>query len=118
MSSTDAEIVAVSNLVNDHLLWVIDLIREFRFNIENVPVAIYEDNDGAIAVLTERKHTNINKRKHIDVRFKFIKECINEGRFELLPIESSNQIADFFTKSLAPIVFLKHRGNLNLMFVN
>ena len=52
VSSTEAELLAISILVNDHLLWIIELVREFGIT-KSLPDVIYEDNQGAISILND-----------------------------------------------------------------
>lgn len=116
VSSTDAELVAVSNLINDHLLWIIQLAAD-DFGAENcMPVPIYEDNQGAIALLNDTKVTGRSKRKHIDTRFRFIKEGIKAKEFEVVYTSTQNQLADILTKGLPRPSFERFRGNFSLIF--
>lgn len=112
ISSTDAEIIAVSNLVNDNLLWIVDLIKDFDV-VDSSPVPIFEDNEGAISISNDEKHTGIQKHKHIDTRLTYIiKECISNWKFVLKPIDRRDQLADIFTKALSRGKFEYFRSNL------
>ena len=113
LSSTEAEIVAVSTLINDHLLWVINLLDDFGVHLCN-PVPIFEDNQGTISNLTEKVTTG-SKRKHIDTRCKFVRELVKSNQLHFIFVSSNCQPADIFTKGLARPKFVEFRSNLSLV---
>ncbi len=111
LSSTEAEYMAVSAFTHDILIWIVDLISELNVNIE-FPITIHEDNLNVINLLNSDVP---NKRsKHIDIRCKFIKELTSANFIELIHINTCNQIADIFTKSLDRTSFEHLRKLLNL----
>ena len=54
------------------------------------------------------------KSKHIDVRFHFLRELVNDGVVELSYCNSQDQIADIMTKPLNLEQFEKLRGMLGV----
>ena len=56
------------------------------------------DNHSAIAL--SRNPVFHDRSKHIDVRYHFIRECVDEGRIVLSYTETEQQLADVLTKAL------------------
>jgi hypothetical protein len=56
-------------------------------------------------------------QKHIDTRYHFIRELVNNGEIYLEFCKSKDQLADIFTKPLARDVFEFHRHNLGVVNV-
>ncbi len=76
------------------------------------PIKIYEDNSGALLIA---KYGNFTKNsKHIEVQYHYINENYEKGNIDIIKIESENNVADIFTKSLDKDKFLKNRKKLNL----
>jgi len=65
----------------------------------NLPITIYYDNDAAVA-LTKNfgGHTKI---KHVNVKTHWIREAINLDDIIVVPIDTAENIADIFMKSLS-----------------
>lgn len=54
-----------------------------------------------------------NKRsKHIDVRYRFINEKVNEGLINVKYYSTNTQLADIFTKALGQNKFETHKYKL------
>lgn len=49
------------------------------------------------------------KNKHIDIRYPFLREVMLDNKFELVYIESENNISDILTKPLWRQLLIKHR---------
>lgn len=61
------------------------------------------------------RNPEFHKRtKHIDVRFHFIRDLVNNGEIELVFVESKNQLADILTKPLQKSAFY---NNVKLMHI-
>ena len=68
---------------------------------------IYEDNQSAIAIA---KNPQFHGRaKHINIKYHFIRECVNNNNIELKYCETSEMIADMLTKRLGRVKFEKLR---------
>ena len=65
-------------------------------HIEKYPTPIFHDNSSTIAL--SKNHVFHKKRKHIDTRFHFIRELVNNGDIALQLCGSRDQLADIFTK--------------------
>lgn len=107
LSSTESEYVAISKGIAEGC-WITNLMRELGLQFRNFK--LYVDNQSAIHIA---KNPEQHKRlKHIDLKYHFIRDKVNEGIVSLEYIGTSEQIADLFTKPLPRILFQKH--NLSL----
>jgi len=94
-SSTEAEYVALT-LAAKEALWFQKL--ELELYGFNKPTIIFEDNQSAINIAS---NFLINEHsKHIDIKFKFIKELIENKKIEINYCPTSEMIADILTKPL------------------
>ncbi|GKC09727.1 retrovirus-related pol polyprotein from transposon TNT 1-94 [Tanacetum coccineum] len=73
-----------------------DTRRDYGFQFNKIP--LYCDNKSAIAICCNNfQHS---RSKHIDARYHFIKEQVENGIVELYFIWTEYQLADIFTKPL------------------
>ncbi|GJZ43282.1 copia protein [Tanacetum coccineum] len=63
-----------------------------------ISIPLYCDNKSAIALCCN--NVQHSRAKHIDVRYHFIKEQVDNGIVELYFVRSEYQLADIFTKPL------------------
>ena len=76
------------------------------------PTSIFCDNNSTIQL---SKHNVFHrKNKHIDTRYHFICELVNDGRICLLFCGSKEQLADMFTKPLGTSAFVYQREHLGI----
>ena len=68
---------------------------------------IYEDNQSAIGIA--RNPQLHGKAKHIDIKYHFIREQVNNNNIELKYCQTSEMIADMLMKGLGRIKFEKLR---------
>ncbi|GKD04607.1 hypothetical protein Tco_1179581 [Tanacetum coccineum] len=61
-------------------------------------ILLYYDNKSAIALCCN--NVQHSRSKHIDIRYHFIKEQVENGVVELYFVRTEYQLADFFTKAL------------------
>ena len=109
LSTCEAELYAMSAAVQE-VLWLRGLIAELGLNSVSGSSIVYGDNQSAIAV--SKKGVKSNRTKHVDVKYHFITETIEDGKIKLVWVPSAQQQADIFTKALAPPVFLGLRRYL------
>ena len=68
-------------------------------------VLIFEDNEGAIFLA---KNQQVSMRtKHIDVRYHFIRDLIQDGYLNLQYVSTDNNYADFMTKNVSKDILRK-----------
>ena len=108
LSSTEAEYVSMSEGMKD-LLFVKMCLNYIKMKI-NLPMIVLIDNIGAIEMLDSK--TGQCKTKHIDTRYHWIKQYVNEDKVRVDYIKSEENVADILTKNLNPKLFEKHASKL------
>ena len=68
------------------------------------------DNIGAIEMLDSK--TGQCKTKHIDTRFHWIKQYVDENKVKVNYVKSENNVTNILTKNLQPRLFEKHANKL------
>ena len=96
-SSTHAEYIAAAE-ASKELIWLRRLLIELRQDVPT-PTSLHIDNHAAD--LLARNPINHAAMKHIDVRYHYIQECIQDGSISLKLIGTKDMAADILTKSLA-----------------
>nr|GEY03181.1 retrovirus-related Pol polyprotein from transposon TNT 1-94 [Tanacetum cinerariifolium] len=71
-------------------------LTDYGFQFNKIPP--YSDNKSAIALCCN--NVQHSRAKHIDVRYHFIKEQVENGIVELYFVQTEYQLADIFTKPL------------------
>jgi len=69
-----------------------DISCEYQFG----PPVIFGDNQGAIAL--SKNPVNRQRSKHIDVRYHFIRDEINNGKVVVQYCPTADMVADIMTK--------------------
>ncbi|GJT44386.1 retrovirus-related pol polyprotein from transposon TNT 1-94 [Tanacetum coccineum] len=77
-------------------LWMRSQLTNYGLGFNKIPM--YCDIKSAIALCCN--NVQHSRSKHIDIRFHFIKEQVENGVVELYFINTEYQLADIFTKSL------------------
>ncbi|GKB52820.1 hypothetical protein Tco_0903573 [Tanacetum coccineum] len=95
ISSTEAEYIALSGCCAQ-ILWMRSQLTDYGFTFNKIP--LYCDNKSAIALCCN--NVQHSRAKHIDVRYHFIKEQVENGIVELYFVRTEYQLADIFTKPL------------------
>jgi hypothetical protein len=78
-------------------LYLRSLLTELYEEV-TLPIPIYCDNQGAIALASNHKFHA--RTKHVDLRYHFIRKQVSEGIFDLQYCPTEENIADAFTKAL------------------
>ncbi|GJW15923.1 retrovirus-related pol polyprotein from transposon TNT 1-94 [Tanacetum coccineum] len=95
ISSTKAEYIALSGCCSQ-ILWMRSQLTNYGFKFNKIP--LYCDNKSAIALCCN--NVQHSRAKHIDIRYHFIKEQVENGIVELYFVRTEYQLADIFTKPL------------------
>ena len=112
MCSTESEYVSLSTFVHDSLMWFVGLLKDLRVEVK-APYLVFEDNQSVISL---SENPLMSKRsKHIDVRYKYVKEMVLNEEIELVYVPTEYQVADVLTKGLVKVKFEKFRRMLNLI---
>jgi hypothetical protein len=113
-STAESELAALDVTARD-ALWYRKMTEALRLNTSKT-VTIFEDNAAASAIANGSKWSS--KTKHVATRFFAIRDDVAEKRIAVLPVDTKDNIADFFTKPLARVKFEKFRGLMGVMDVS
>ncbi len=105
-SSTHAEYIALSEAVTE-IIYLLGVCKQIAPSESIEPVRIYEDNLGAVCIANLGNFTQ--KSKHIEVHYHYVHEAVERGQIQVVKVNSSDNLADIFTKSLCKSVFIKLR---------
>ena len=103
LSTMEAEYVGATHAVKE-LIWFRRLIAEiFRPLLD--PTILHLDNQSVIALANSEGQFHA-RSKHMDIRYHFVKFCVQDHSIILLYCPTEDMIADILTKSL-PLI--KHK---------
>jgi hypothetical protein len=109
LSTTEAEFIAANEAAKE-LTWLSRLLHEITVLTE-IPL-LRVDNMSALKLV---KNPTFHKRsKHIDVRYFFIGDKIEDGTLVIEHVASEEQIADIFTEPSTKDRFRKLRSLLSV----
>ncbi|PNX58238.1 copia protein, partial [Trifolium pratense] len=110
-SSSEAEYRA-SSFASCELQWLVYLLVDL--NVKCIkPLVLYCDNQSALHIAVNPVFHE--RTKHLEIDCHFVRDKLQQGIFKLLPIHTSCQLADFFTKPLPPKSFLSFISKLNML---
>ncbi|GJX88519.1 hypothetical protein Tco_0340533 [Tanacetum coccineum] len=95
ISSIEAKYIALSGCCAQ-ILWMRSQLTDYGFQFNKIP--LYCDNKSSIALCCN--NVQHSRAKHIDVRYHFIKEQVENRIVELYFVWTKYQLADIFTKPL------------------
>jgi Reverse transcriptase (RNA-dependent DNA polymerase) len=108
-SSTEAELVAVDDLMGP-ILWTNYFLSEQGYDCKDT--VVYQDNKSAILLEKNGKQSSGKRTKHINVRYFFITDRVNNNEVSIVYRPTDDMIADFFTKPLQGQKFVKFRNQI------
>ena len=110
-STTESEFIAACGAVQQ-LIWLDRLLREITDCSFDTPI-LYIDNQSTIKII---KNAQFHCRtKHIDVKYKFIRERYHDKFYTIKYVCSKNQQADIFTKGLSRENFERLRNDIGIV---
>jgi hypothetical protein len=110
ISSCEAEYMAATTAACQGI-WLARLLGEM-LNEKPVKPKLLVDNKSAISL---SKNPVFHERsKHIDIRYHFIRECVEQGRVGIDYIRTNDQLADVLTKALGRLVFQGLRRRIGM----
>ena len=107
LSTLQAEYMALSDASRECIA------RSHFYEELELPIptpVIHSDNQGAL--VTAQDPTNYSRTKHIDLRYHFIRDCIEDGTLAIDYVPGEDNPADIFTKALP---HTKHACCLDLL---
>jgi len=96
LSTCEAEYVAVAT-VACQAVWLRRLLGELT-DEEAHPPPLMVDNQPTIALA--KNPVLHDRNKHIDIKFHFLRDCIDGGQIVIEFVETGRQLVDILTKSL------------------
>ena len=103
LSTAEAEYVALSAATQE-AIWLRRLLTDVGESLEG-PIVINEDNQGAITMA--KNPVGHARTKHIDIRYHFVREGVQNGAIILKYVATGEMIADILTKPLPKHPFEK-----------
>ncbi|XP_062539157.1 uncharacterized protein LOC134207457 [Armigeres subalbatus] len=95
LSSTEAELVALCAAAC-HSQWLVRVLKELGWNSNN-PVLFWEDNQSTMKIVSNPKDTG--RLKHIDVKYFFVRDLVQNGKIKIEYVPSAEQQADMLTNN-------------------
>lgn len=110
LSTTESEYVAAST-ASKEAVWLRQLLKDLDCDI-STPTDLYVDNQSTIRLIN---NPEFHKRtKHVDIRFHFVREKIQNKDIAIKYVPSEKQLADICTKALPRDRFHTLRFYLNI----
>ena len=109
-SSAEAEYVALSQAISD-ALFIRSVLIEMGLDISK-PIEVFEDNQAAIQMANNPVFKS--KIKQVNVHYHFIRDYVKLGIVNIVHVQSGDQIADMFTKSLNGPLFRHFKDKINV----
>ncbi len=97
LSTTEAEYISQTHVAKE-AIWLQTFISEINGGTVRT-LTVMGDNQGAIALAKDNKFHS--RTKHIDLRYHFVREAVEQGKISMKYLPSSDNITDIFTKPLA-----------------
>ncbi|CAL0332970.1 unnamed protein product [Lupinus luteus] len=113
-SSSEAEYRALA-MAACEAQWLLFLFRDLGIP-HSKPVSIFCDNNSTLHIAANPIFHE--RTKHIDVDCHVVRERVLNNTIHLLPIHTSLQLADIFTKSLSPSPFIKNLAKLGIIDIH
>lgn len=110
-SSCEAEFISISE-ASKEVKWLRQLLEDLHEEI-NYPSILFEDNQSCIELVRDHKFSY--KTKHIDTRYKMIRDLVKKMIIECKYCPSEEMVADLLTKPLSAIKHNYLRDKCNLV---
>lgn len=114
LSSTEAEYMAISEVTME-ILYIVGILKFLGIPLQ-YPIEVKVDNIGAVYL--SKNATTGNRTKHIDTRYHFVREYIEDGIVKVIFVRSEENDADIFTKNLNQETFKRHCDSIGLEDLN
>ena len=110
-STIEAEyVVATVNCSN--IIWFKQFLEGIEIEIKD-PIVIYYDNTSAINI--SKNQVMHSKKKHIAIKYHFLRELVQDKEVRLEHVDTKEQIANIFIKKLSKDAFLYLIGKLGVI---
>jgi hypothetical protein len=107
LSSSEAEYYALSE-ASKEVKFVIQVLESIGIKVE-LPIIVYVDNVGAIFM--SENVTATSRTRHVDARYHFVREFVEDGYIKIIFVRSENNKSDGFTKNVTNDIYEKHKDS-------
>jgi histone deacetylase 1/2 len=107
-SSTESELIGLSDNF-PQVIWTRNFLIEQGYDVP--PGIVYQDNQSTLTMVKKGRSTS-ERTRHINIRFFFIKDKVDNGELELEYLPTEDMVADILTKPLQGQLFRKLRNQL------
>lgn len=114
MSTCEAEYIAAATAACQGV-WLARLLGDMK-NTEAEQVRLKIDNKAAISL--SKNPVFHDRSKHIDTRFHFLRECVEDGHVEVEFIGTNGQLADILMKALGRAKFQELREEIGVVLIH
>ena len=104
LSSTEAEYYALSE-ASKEIKFLVQVMESMGIKLD-LPIIVNVDNVGTIFMA--ENNTATSRTRHVDARYHFVREFIEEGYIKVIFVRSENNRSDGFTKNVSQEIYNKH----------
>ena len=108
-SSTESELVGTDDMMGG-IIWTNYFLKAQGYDFTET--IVYQDNRSAILLEKNGKASSGKRTKHINIRYFFIKDRIDNGEIKVEYCPTDEMTADFFTKPLQGKKFIQFRNEI------
>jgi len=105
LSSSEAEFVSLSEAAKE-VKFIAQVIESMGIKVQK-PITVYIDNIGA--KFMAYNVTTSQRTKHVDIRYHYVREFIQDGFLEVKFVKTTENVSDGFTKNLNGELYDKHK---------
>ena len=105
-SSTEAELVGADDMMGP-LLWTKNFLEAQGYKSQRI--VLYQNNTSAMLLEKYDRESSSKRTHHINIRYFFIKDCIQIKDFKVKYCPTDDIVADYLTKLLQGAKFNKFR---------
>jgi hypothetical protein len=95
LSTTESEYIAATTSIME-IMWLRNFLQELEL-LTTGPTTLYQDNQSTIIQIS--KPVIHSRTRHLDVRFHFIKEQVQQDVIKIQHLPTNQMLADIFTKT-------------------
>jgi hypothetical protein len=96
--------VALSEAAKE-IKFVVQVLETIGIRVK-LPIIVRVDNVGAI-FMSENVSTS-SRTRHVDIRYHYVREYVEEGFIKIIFVKSAENIADGFTKNITGNLYDSH----------
>jgi hypothetical protein len=104
-STTEAEYVAAAEAARE-AAWLKGIINELEINFHVDTIPLYIDNNSALKLTRNAEYHS--RSKHINIKYHYIRQAVEEGIIDPQRVDTTENIADIFTKGIRSPLMNKH----------